>query len=366
MVPRSYPLSPRILLERKAGAYLRSLPLVLLLGLSATSIPSAWGPAWKEMARDAPWCLCAPASWEGAGAGRLHQPLVLRKSKGTPVLKVAWCVRTGSPRRPLHLSCLWREVWISSPFLCLLAPGTPDGLHPLCPPTSFLGNLWPRSLRLPWLACLPKNQGSERLGPFLSSCPREIHFVRRALRRSSRPSRREAEAVHPSPPRAPPPSPPCASSWPESRRGRKGPLNFSLIRLDPERHFLGATSHLHQRFPSLFPGRSHEGTLGRAGHRGRTERLPEGDGEELPFLAQKPRCYVPSGSGGSAWASRRNSWRGFRAQRQAQPCLGALPFDLSGPRSWEAVTTGASLRKEPPEDRVGARTGNWRELCLLL
>lgn len=37
-----------------------------------------------------------------------------------------------------------------------------------------------------------------------------------------------------SPPRAPPQSPPCASYWPETGRGRKGPINFSLIQLDPE------------------------------------------------------------------------------------------------------------------------------------
>lgn len=40
------------------------------LGLSATSISSAWGTAWKEMAREAHWWLCTPALWEGAG-GRL-------------------------------------------------------------------------------------------------------------------------------------------------------------------------------------------------------------------------------------------------------------------------------------------------------
>lgn len=172
--------------------------------------------------------------------------------------------------------------------------------------------------------------------------------------RSSWPSRREAEAVHPKPSQGPSPKPPCASYWPESRRERTGSINFSLIQLDPERHYLGETSHLHQRFSSIFPGRPQEGTLGCAGLRGRTERLPEVGREELPFLTQKPRCYVSSGSGGSAWASRRNSWRRFRAQRQAQPCLGALLFDLSGPRSWETIITEAYLRKELPEDWVGA------------
>lgn len=84
---------------------------------------------------------------------------------------------------------------------------------------------------------------------------------------SSRPSRREAEAcAPPALPKALPRSPPCASYWPESRRGRKGPINFSLIRLDPERqrwtlrantterHFLGEMSHLDQRLSSIFQG----------------------------------------------------------------------------------------------------------------
>lgn len=31
------------------------------------------------------------------------------------------------------------------------------------------------------------------------------------------------------------PSLPHAASWPESRRGRKGPISFSLAQLDPER-----------------------------------------------------------------------------------------------------------------------------------
>lgn len=51
----------------------------------------------------------------------------------------------------------------------------------LCPPTSFLGDLWPRSLCWPWLARLLENQGSERLQPFPSSCLWQTKLVRCVL-----------------------------------------------------------------------------------------------------------------------------------------------------------------------------------------
>lgn len=62
------PLCPRIFARAK-GWCLHKIPSFgAALGLSATSIPSAWGTGWKEMACDAPGCLGTP-SLPGGGRG---------------------------------------------------------------------------------------------------------------------------------------------------------------------------------------------------------------------------------------------------------------------------------------------------------
>lgn len=93
-----YPLSPRILLEQKAGAYIRSLPLVLLLVFQ----PPAFGALGGRLGRK--WAVRligaqAPCLLGGRGGARwLHRPLVLRKNEGTRFLKVTWVSHTESPR----------------------------------------------------------------------------------------------------------------------------------------------------------------------------------------------------------------------------------------------------------------------------
>lgn len=224
----------------------------------------------------------------------------------------------------------------------------------LCPPTSFLGDLWPRSLCWPWLARLLENQGSERLQPFPSSCLWQTKLVRCVLwlefsappeggREGGRgqwrpkPSQSPSPQAHPVPPTGQGPG--GAGKVPVT-----SPSSSETQRDTAEVNGLTATSDCHPSSPGG-PGR---GRRVCAGLRGGSQGLPE-DAET--------RCYVSSGSGGGAWTSWRNSWRRFRAQGQAEPCLGALPVDLSGPRSWEAVLTGAWLRKELPEDWVGAGLG---------
>lgn len=64
------PILPTDLVRAK-GWCLNQIPSFgAVLGLSATSILSAWGTTWKEMASEAHRCLCTWTFWEGAG-GRL-------------------------------------------------------------------------------------------------------------------------------------------------------------------------------------------------------------------------------------------------------------------------------------------------------
>lgn len=126
-------------------------------------------------------CAPQPLGW-GQGAGWLHQPLVLRKNKGMRFLKVTWCVRDRQPQGGLCICLAFEErSKFPAPFSACWLQAPEMDFTPLCPPTRFLGNLWPRSLCLPWLARLLKNQGLERLGPSLSSCLRKINFVRCVL-----------------------------------------------------------------------------------------------------------------------------------------------------------------------------------------
>ncbi|CAK6449469.1 unnamed protein product [Pipistrellus nathusii] len=77
------------------------------LGLSATSIPSAWGTAWKEMAREAHWCLCTPASGMGAGGRLAASALGAQKEQRNAVSQgYMVCPRQTAPGWPLYLSCL--------------------------------------------------------------------------------------------------------------------------------------------------------------------------------------------------------------------------------------------------------------------
>lgn len=126
---------------------------------------------------------CAPQpSGRGQGGRLAASPLVLRKNKGMRFLKVTWCIRDREPQGGLCICPAFEErSKFPAPFSACWLQAPEMDFTPLCPPTSFLGNLWPRSLCLPWLACLLKNQGSERLGPFLSSCLWEINFVRCVL-----------------------------------------------------------------------------------------------------------------------------------------------------------------------------------------
>lgn len=68
------------------------------LGLSATSISSAWGTAWKEMAREAHWCLCTPALWERARGRLAASALGAEKEQRNAVSQGYMACRSQSPR----------------------------------------------------------------------------------------------------------------------------------------------------------------------------------------------------------------------------------------------------------------------------
>lgn len=103
------------------------------LGLSATSISSAWGTAWKEMAREAHWCLCTPALWEGAGGRLAAAALGAEKEQRNAVSQGYMACQSQSPRVAFASVLPLKRGLSVQPLLCLLAPGTGDGLHSTLP-----------------------------------------------------------------------------------------------------------------------------------------------------------------------------------------------------------------------------------------
>lgn len=169
-----------------------------------------------------------------------------------------------------------------------------------------------------------------------------------------------------SPPKGPPQSPPCASYWPESGRGRKGPINFSLIQLDPERqrwtlrantterHFLGEMSHLHQRLSSIFQGGPRRNS--QAGLRGclrGMERSSLSSCRNQGAMSRQGVEEVPGLVGGIAGGGSEPS---ARITHLPHPPFGAAYSTCLGPEAGKP-SSQASLRKELPEEWVGAGLG---------
>lgn len=144
--------------------------LLLVFQPPAFLVPG--GQLWRKWPVK-PFGAHTPRLWQVQGAGWLHQPLVLREDERVRCLEGTGCLwDEGIPGRPsyrhtfgeLHRQLLslpagsghWR--WESYPTL----------------PTHKLPG-WPlaRTLCLPLLGLSPswENQGSERLGPFLSFLP---------------------------------------------------------------------------------------------------------------------------------------------------------------------------------------------------
>ena len=148
---------------------------------------------------------------------------------------------TESPR-VAFVSVLPLKRGLNSQSLSLPAGSRPQRwsfLHFAHPQASWVTLGW--NLCAPWPAPSFRKQGSERLGPFLSSCLVGSGICQVCVPAGvlcplcTRPAGGRQRLCVPSPPSTCLPSLPHASSQPESRRGSKGPINSSLTQLDPER-----------------------------------------------------------------------------------------------------------------------------------